>query len=159
MDGSVDLESTRGTAAMKSARGELERALAASADALFVCDSAGRIVGINDSLCMLTGYDRQDLLAKSIDDLADPDSVHLAAGLEGDATVDLEAGFRCKDGTTKRLRLRLRPLRIDGRPHSEVRVARRRRAADRLPEDPEFVRALLLSSGMPVVCMNENATT
>jgi PAS domain S-box-containing protein len=132
---------------------ELDRALALSSDSLLLCDAAGTIVGVNDSLCSLTGYDRQDLLSRKIVDLADAAAGRLIAGLSGEATLDLEADVHCKDGSTKRLQLRLRSVCIGDRPLSMVRVARRRRAADRLPEDPEFVRALLHAAGLFVVCV------
>src|SRR5579862_810363 len=138
---------------MESTRGELDRMLSESAESLLVCDPTGRIVGVNESLCALTGWERQDLLSKTIDDLVDTEAVPLGPLLREDAAIDLESEVRCKDGSTKRLQLRLRSVRIEDRPHSMVTVVRRRRAADRLPENPDFVRALLRSSGMLVVCV------
>jgi PAS domain S-box-containing protein len=138
---------------MAPTREDLDRTLAASAESLLLCDSEGRIVGVNASLCSLIGYERQDLLAKRIGELTETDAGRLIAGLRDDATLDVETGVLCKDGSTKRLQLRLRSLRIGDHPHSMVRVARRRRAADRLPEDPEFIRALLHSAGMLVICV------
>jgi PAS domain S-box-containing protein len=143
---------------MELAEKELERTLAASAESLLICDSAGRIVGVTDSLCALTGYERRDLLSKRIEDLADSEAGRLLAGLRGAATVDLEAAVRRKDGSTERLQIRLRPLRIGDRTHSLVRVARRRRASDRLPEDPEFIRAVLHAPGVLVVCVRTDGT-
>lgn len=139
---------------MAPTREDLDRTLAASAESLLLCDSEGRIVGVNASLCSLIGYDQQDLLAKRIGELTETDAGRLIAELRDDATFDVETGIRCKDGSTKRLQLRLRSLRIGDHPHSVVRVARRRRAADRLPEDPEFIRALLHSAGMLVICVS-----
>jgi len=139
---------------MAPTRDDLDRTLAASSESLLLCDAEGQIVGVNDSLCSLTGYDQQDLLAKSLGELTETDTGRLISELRDDATLDVETGVRCKDGSTKRLQLRLRSLRIGDRPHSVVRVARRRRAADRLPEDPEFVRALLHSAGTLVICVS-----
>jgi PAS domain S-box-containing protein len=138
---------------MAPTREDLDRALAASAESLLLCDSDGHIVGVNASLCSLTGYDPQDLLAKRIGELTETDTGRLMSELRDDATLDVETGVRCKDGSTQRLQLRLRSLRVGDRPHSMVRVARRRRAADRLPEDPEFIRALLHAAGMLVICL------
>lgn len=138
---------------MESMPKDLEKTLDSSAESLLVCDSAGTIVGVNESLCLLTGYDREDLLSRKIGDLAGAEAGPLLAGLSGGASIDLETGVRFKDGSTKRLELRVRLVRLGGRPLSMVRLARRRRAADRLPENPAFVRALLQASGMFVVCV------
>lgn len=140
---------------MESSREEVEKTLATSGDSLLLCDAKGRIVDANEAVCSLTGYDRHDLLSKSIGDLAEAGAITLISSLREDATLDLEAGIRCKDGSTQPLKLRLRTLRIGNHPHSVVRVARHRRAADRLPEDPDFIRALLQSSGMIVLCVSE----
>lgn len=136
---------------MSATREELGRTLAASADSLLLCDSDGRIVDANDPACALTGYDRQDLLSRHIEDLTGTQG--LISGLRENATLDLEAGLRRKDGSTTRLQFRLRSVRVGDHAHSVVRVTHRRRAADRLPEEPEFIRALLQSAGMLVVCV------
>jgi len=136
---------------MVPTREELDRAIASFPEAMLVCDPDGRIVGVNDPVCALTGYDRQDLLSKTLDDLADPSEARsarpLLPALRGNATLDLETEVRCKDGSTSRLHLSVRSLPVGERPHSVVRLARRRRASDRLAHDPEFIRALLQTPG------------
>jgi PAS domain S-box-containing protein len=130
---------------------ELERAIALFPEAMLVCDPEGRIVSANQQVCALTGYALEDLLTKTLDELADPveakSTVRLLPRLQGDARLDLETTVRCKDGSTSRLHLSARALPMGARPHSVVRLARRRRAADRLTQDPEFIRALLQTPG------------
>src|SRR5262249_6160574 len=130
---------------------ELERAISSFPEAMLVCDPDGRIVGANDHVCALTGYAREDLLRKSLEDLADPvearSTCRLLPTLPGDAPIDLEREVRCKDGSTSRLHLSARALPMGERPHAVVRLARRRRAADRLAQDPEFIRVLLQTPG------------
>jgi PAS domain S-box-containing protein len=136
---------------MDPIREDLERAIAASPDAMLVCDPDGRIVGANDPVCVLTGYAREDLLSKTLDDLtAGPDpqgAGRLLPPPQSNATVDLETEVRCKDGTTSLLHVHVRSLPTGERSHSVVRLARRRRASDRLAQDPEFIRALLRTPG------------
>jgi PAS domain S-box-containing protein len=140
---------------MEPKRDNLEEVLAASSEPLLVCDRDGRILDVNDSVCRLTGYERADLLTKSLEELADPRNGEttklLLPALRQDGPVAVETAVRCKDGTPLPLHFSLRPLRIGERTHSVIRMARRRRASDRIPEDPDFIRAVLGSSGMQVV--------
>lgn len=141
---------------MSPTREEFERAIAASPEAMLVCDPEGRIVGANPSLCALTGYAREDLLSKKIDDLAavrEADADKLLPALRRDATLAMESDVRFKDGSTTRLHFSVRSMRLGERPHSVIRVARRRRASDRLSEDPEFIRALLRTPSTLVVAV------
>jgi PAS domain S-box-containing protein len=132
---------------MEPTREEVEQAIASSADAMLVCDPDGRIIGANDPVCRLIGYERSDLLSRTLDELAAPgaptDEQPLLPALRRDAPLAIETAVRHKDGSPLRLHLSLRPLRMGDRNHSVIRVARRRRASDRLPEEPEFIRALL----------------
>jgi PAS domain S-box-containing protein len=135
---------------MEPTREELERVIASFPEAMLVCDPDGHIVVANDRACALTGYRRDDLLSKNFDDLADPRDAapasRLLPALRGDATLDLETELRCKDGSTSRLQLLVRPLPVGTRPHSLIRLVRRR-MEDRLSQDPEFMRALLQTPG------------
>jgi PAS domain S-box-containing protein len=145
---------------MEPKREELEEALASSPDPLLVCDRDGRILEVNDQVCRLIGYEKADLLSKTLGDLADPRDAEeaklLLPALRQDGPAALETAVRCKDGTPLRLHLSLRPLRMGERTHSVIRVARRRRAADRLPEDPDFIRTVLGTSGMQVVSVSRD---
>jgi PAS domain S-box-containing protein len=116
-------------------------------DALIVFDEHGRVVEANRPVCDLTGYSREDLLSRSLEELS-PSSGTLAASrllgdLQEEATIALDTGLRVKDGSTQPFHLRLSRLSVLGRRHSLVRVVRRRRAADRLLEDPDFIRTVL----------------
>src|SRR6185369_15064464 len=73
---------------------ELERAIALFPEAMLVCDPEGRIVSANQQVCALAGYALEDLLTKTLDELADPveakSTVRLLPRLQGDARLDLE---------------------------------------------------------------------
>jgi PAS domain S-box-containing protein len=116
-------------------------------DALLVLDEQGRVVEATRLACDLTGYSREDLLSRSLHELSCTPSTLEASRLLGDlqeeATIALDTGLRVKDGSTQPFHLRLSRLSVSGRRHSLVRVARRRRASDRLLEDPEFIRTVL----------------
>ncbi|HVE41697.1 MAG TPA: ATP-binding protein [Planctomycetota bacterium] len=116
-------------------------------DALIVLDEQGRVVEATRLACDLTGYTREDLLSCSLQELSSTPGTLEASRLLGDlqeeATIALDTGLRVKDGSTQPFHLRLSRLSVSGRRHSLVRVARRRRAADRLLEDPEFIRTVL----------------
>jgi PAS domain S-box-containing protein len=118
-----------------------------TADALIVLDDQGRVVEVTRLACDLTGYSREDLLSRSLEELSSSSGTLEASRLLGDlqeeATIALDTGLRVKDGSTQPFHLRLSTLSVSGRRHSLVRVARRRRAADRLLEEPEFIRTVL----------------
>ncbi len=116
-------------------------------DALIVLDEQGRVVEATRLACDLTGYSREDLLSCSLQELSSTpgtlEASRLLRDLQEEATIALDTGLRVKDGSTQPFHLRLSRLSVSGRRHSLVRVARRRRAADRLIEDPEFLRTVL----------------
>ena len=130
---------------MEPTRAELERVIASFPEAMLVCDPDGRIVEANEQACALTGYRRDDLLSRTLDDLADPQGATAASrilpALRGDATLDLETEIRCRDGSTSRLQLLVKPLPVGSKPHSLIRLVRRR-LDERLAQNPEFMRAL-----------------
>ena len=118
-----------------------------TSDALIVLDEQGRVVEATRPVCDMTGYSREDLLSRSLQELSPSSGTFEASRLLGDlqeeAIIALDTGLRVKDGSTQPFHLRLSRLSVSGRRHSLVRVARRRRAADRLLEDPDFIRTVL----------------
>src|SRR5437868_4584833 len=122
-----------------------------ASDALIVFDDQDRVIEATRLAFDLMGYSREDLLSRSFQDLAAGsealEASRLLERLQEEAMIAFEAGLRVKDGSTQPFHLRLSKLRVAGRRHSLVRVARRRRAADKLPEDPDFIRSLLDTPG------------
>jgi PAS domain S-box-containing protein len=122
-----------------------------SPDAVIVVDEQNRIIEATRSACDLMGYTREDLLARSLDDLADSSEAVEASRLlekfESEATIAFEARLIVKGGSSEPFHLRVSRTRVAGRRHSLVQVARRRRAADKLSDDREFIRALLDAAG------------
>ncbi|MBU1706976.1 PAS domain S-box protein, partial [bacterium] len=72
-------------------------------DAIFVTDSDGRYIEVNDAACRMTGYTREELLKMSIAELSPPDSPPEAfesfADLKRTGKSYGEIGIRRKDGT------------------------------------------------------------
>ncbi|HXU10578.1 MAG TPA: PAS domain-containing protein, partial [Candidatus Binatia bacterium] len=114
-------------------------------------DDQNRIIEATRSACDLMGYTREDLLAQSLDDLADSTEAAEAGRLlekfQSEATIAFDAKLRVKGGVPEPFHLRVSRTSVAGRRHSLVQVARRRRAADKLSDDREFIRALLDSAG------------
>jgi PAS domain S-box-containing protein len=130
---------------------EPSHSVRASSEAVIVVDEQNRIIEATRSACDLMGYTREDLLARSLDDIAASseavEASRLLEKLQPEATIALETRLRVKDGSVEPFHLRLSRSSVAGRRHSLVQVARRRRAADKLSDDREFIRALLDSAG------------
>jgi PAS domain S-box-containing protein len=90
--------------------GLLGHAADAAPAALFVVHESGRLVGANRYACAMLGYDREELLDRTVDDLVAWSD--LASVLDdGEAGV---ASLRRRDGTTVTVRCRARLARTDG---------------------------------------------
>ncbi|HVW97731.1 MAG TPA: PAS domain S-box protein [Mucilaginibacter sp.] len=46
-----------------------------ASDAIYILDYQGNFTEVNDSMCRMTGYDRQELLKLKIDDIVDPEEL------------------------------------------------------------------------------------
>ena len=127
------------------------RSIRSSSDAVIVVDDQNRIIEATRSACDLMGYTREDLLTRSLEDLGDSSETVEASRLlekfQSEATIAFEAKLRVKGGGAEPFHLRVSRTSVAGRRHSLVHVARRRRAADKLADDREFIRALLDSAG------------
>ncbi|HXG61853.1 MAG TPA: PAS domain-containing protein [Planctomycetota bacterium] len=123
----------------------------AGADATLVCDLEGRIVDADPAACALTGYNRDELLSRTLWDLSDPGETALARqcleALRPEASVALEIRLRSKGGIARPFHVQMSGTLLNGRRHAVARVGWRRRAADRLPEDRDFIRAILETVG------------
>ena len=130
-----------------TARVEAERALELSedryrtlmteaADAFVLMEVGGRFVEVNPKACELSGYSRDELLARSITDLVAADDLaevplrddELRAG----RTVIQERTIRSRDGTRTRVEISARIV-ADGRIQAVIRdVSERHRLAEQL---------------------------
>ncbi len=129
-----------------------------TSDALIVCDDQDRIIEITRQACDLIGYAREDLISRPLQDLVIPseamEASRLLDKLQEEASIAFESTLRAKDGTPQPFHLRMSRMSVSGRRHSLVRVARRRRAADKLPEDRDFIRALIDTPGSLLVVLD-----
>jgi PAS domain S-box-containing protein len=90
--------------------GLLGHAVDAAPAALFVVHEGGRVVGANRYACAMLGYEREELLDRTADDLvAWPDPASVLN--RGEAGV---ASLRRRDGTTVAVRCQARLAKSDG---------------------------------------------
>jgi PAS domain S-box-containing protein len=129
-----------------------------ASDALIVCDDQDRIIEVTRLACDLIGYAREDLISRPLQDLVISSEAlearRLLEKLQEEASIAFESSLRVKDGTAQPFHLRMSRLSVSGHRHSLVRVARRRRAADKLPEDRDFIRALLDTPGSLLIVLD-----
>jgi PAS domain S-box-containing protein len=87
--------------------------------AVFVFDDTGRYAAVNDYACRLLGYERQDLLARRIGDLAagsrDDAIRHYLEVVRGERALGV-AVVRTSEGDEVRLRFHARPTTVAGMP-------------------------------------------
>jgi PAS domain S-box-containing protein len=132
---------------------------ATESEAFFVCDDEGHIVEATAPVCQMTGYSRDELLGRSLNDLT-PSSVETPGAplwlkeLQTRETLSVEARLRCKGGAVRSFQIRLRSLVLNGRRHAVASVGWRRRASDRLPDDRQFTQLILNSIGTLVVVLD-----
>jgi len=110
-------------------------------DGIFVADLEGRYTDVNDAGCRLLGYERADLIGKSIADLLPPDQIERlwrSKGelLEGRQSV-AEWSLRRRDGSFVPVEVSAKIL-PDGRWQGFVRdITERKRARDELRQAQE----------------------
>jgi PAS domain S-box-containing protein len=88
-------------------------------DGIFVADSEGRFVDVNDSACAQLGYSRQELLSISIANISaleGPPLDHRLTSVMKRGRSVYETTHRRKDGTTFPVELSVSPVQFGGRP-------------------------------------------
>jgi len=130
---------------------EREPARRQSGGGILICDLSGRILDADPPAAALTGYTPQELLSRSILELADtPGAGEARCWLERiqtGGTVAIRTGLRRKDGSVHSVDVRLSRARTAGDFRAIVELRGRRRASDRLPEELGFVRAIMDAAG------------
>ena len=94
---------------LAQARAEIDRFFAISLDGLVIADYEGRLVRVNPAFARFLGYEPDELAGSSLIDFVHPDDVLATfAGYErdaaGQAALDVEKRYRCKDGSYRWLR-------------------------------------------------------
>lgn len=98
-----------------------EQLIETIADGVYVLDDAGRFIQVNDSLCSLTGYSREELLGSHVEIIKDPATVEEAEDalrelLRNDATQQavLDVELRSRRGESIPCEDRMTVLRSQG---------------------------------------------
>lgn len=125
----------RSEQALRAADEQTKSILSATQDGFLLFDAATRVVEANDAYCHLTGYDRSELLGRSLAaiDVA-PSAQEIDERLEQlrrQGALRLETRHRCKDGAPVDVEVSLSHLPYgDGRFFSFVRDIRERKQAE-----------------------------
>jgi PAS domain S-box-containing protein len=116
-------------------------------EAVITCDVSGRIIEATPSACDLTGYTVEELRSLSLGDLGFTsvavEATQLLTRLRDDSVLSLPTDLCRKDGLSRPIRLRVSRDPNPGAVRTFVRMRHRRRAAELIEEDEDFVRAAL----------------
>lgn len=144
---------SRGVLADRGVDGDDQRlfaVLGASQDAVLILDDADHVLELNDAVVRLLGWQREEALGRSLDELdvwVDPARRARLRNLARRVAslTAFETSFRARDGTTREVVLRAQQLTFHGVPalllHASD-VTERRRSEARLVESEERFRAL-----------------
>jgi len=116
-------------------------------EAVITCDVTGRIIEATPSACDLTGYTIEELRSLSLGDLGFTsvavEATQMLARLRDDSVLSVPTDLCRKDGRSRPIRLRVSRDPSPGAVRAFVRMRHRRRAAELIEEDEEFIRAAL----------------
>lgn len=116
-------------------------------EAVITCDDSGRIVEATPSACDLTGYSIDELRSLTLGDLGVApvavEATQIVTRLRDDSVLSVPTELWRKDGRSRPVRLRVSRDPSPGAGRTFVRVRHRRRAAEIIDEDEDFVRAAL----------------
>jgi len=119
------------------------RSIRSASDAVIVVDEQNRIIEATRSACDLMGYTREDLLTRSLEDLADSSEAVEASRLlekfQSEATIAFEAKLRVKGGAAEPFHLRLSRACEEATGHA-FREVRGKRLWELAPEGDESLR-------------------
>jgi PAS domain S-box-containing protein len=125
---------------------QLRNTIELAVDGIFFGDKDGRIIGVNSRACEMTGYDREELIGRGMDELFSRDELQRAPLrydllLEG-KTITTERLLTGKDGAEITVEMRSKRM-PDGTYQSFMRdISERRQAEDLLRASEEQVHQL-----------------
>jgi PAS domain S-box-containing protein len=152
----VDMTEQRAaTRALRDSEARFRALLENLADGVFCHDMDGRFVLVNEAVCRMTGYTRQELTSLSVTDidarLVDRSNARFWTALSPGESVTIETAHKRRDGSEYPVEIRLNRLTLDDRP---VILALARDITDRAAADHEKKRLqsqLLQSQKMEAV--------
>jgi PAS domain S-box-containing protein len=127
-------------------------------EAVITCDVTGRIIEATPSACDLTGYTIEELRSLSLGDLGFTsvalEATQLLTRLRDDSVLTVPTDLCRKDGRSRPVRLRVSRDPSPGAVRAFVRMRHRRRAAEIIDEDEDFVRGALQAAESLLVVLD-----
>jgi PAS domain S-box-containing protein len=118
----MDEELRRGVDALGASESRFRALFEQAAVGMTLVSLENRFERVNQRYCEITGYTREEILAKTYSDLTHPDDRagdrdHVEALLRGEsATARWQKRYICKDGETIWVAVTVAPLRVPGEP-------------------------------------------
>ena len=142
-------EQIRNAALLKESEARYRSMLRTALDAVWLLDSQGRLLEVNDAACLMLGYSREELLGKAPGDLEAAESqaetgAHFALILEKGSDI-FESVHRRKDGSTLPVEVSTTHLPDTGQFVAYIRdMTARKRAEEALRSSEEAQRQVAL---------------
>ena len=120
----VDIsERKKAEESLRQSEARLNTFISQAAAGICESDLEGRLLFVNDRYCLITGYNRDELLQRRISDIVDPADLaltqhQLAALLHGGPDVQVERRYLHKSGARIWAHERISAMRNGGRPQS-----------------------------------------
>lgn len=152
--------SNRDISDRRKAEAEYETIMKTSVDGITVNDLSGRLLDVNDAYVRMTGYTRDELMGKTINDLEvkeSPEEVERRIRKIMSSGYDtFEARHRRKDGSAMDIEVSVTYQNIDGgRLYSVIRdITERKRAEAKLIESEDLFRTLMADSPDMIVLVD-----
>lgn len=122
-------------AAATSAEAQFKNIIELAVDGIFIGDHVGTIIGVNSRACDITGYDREEMIGKQIEDLFSPAEMARAPLrydlIDSGQTVTTERNLAGKDGKAVVVEMRSKRM-PDGTLQSFMRDISVRREMERI---------------------------
>jgi PAS domain S-box-containing protein len=153
-------ERKRAQEALQQAQARTQELISLASDGIFIADLEGRYVDVNEAGCRMLGYDRAELISKTIFDLIPPED---EARLREDRERFLQGGagigewmLRRKNGTNLPVEVSAKIL-PDGRWQGIVRdISERRRAQEALRLSEAKFSGIVSISADAIISVDEN---
>jgi PAS domain S-box-containing protein len=149
--------------ALSESEQRYEAFLDSAADAIFIHDTAGRLLQVNDAACKLLGYTRKELQQMTLKDIDAPSHATIQKRIREShhqGRVFVETALRRRDGTAVPVELSSRFVEYSGVPvaFSIARdITERKEAEEKLRQSETLYRSIFETTGTATCIDDENA--